>query len=420
MPEPVDHGARDHATWSASATARNVHCPGALALAAGAPRQPESLAAARGTACHQLAEACLRSGASVASHLGTVQRTKERAIEVDDELVASAEVYVDYVRARTGDAARQGGALLIEQRFTLADLHPPFEAGGTADAVLHFPTDRLLEVVDLKNGMGIVDARDNPQLRTYGLGALLARPGLDVERVRVTIVQPRAPFHGEVIRSDDFHVADLIEWTAGLLDAMATSRRAADELGAAGGIPDAAWSERWLRPGKCKFCAREATCPALDREGGRAAEAAARWFDAPTVRVVEAGEAEQLSDLLERFDLVEDWIKAKRARAHQLAEAGVEIPGYRLVETSGHRRWQGGEGVVVAALVELGLADDDIHDRKLKSPAAVEKLLPKDRRGDMADLWVKPVTGKTLVRSTSTTRPTVQGTADRYFQSTEN
>jgi hypothetical protein len=37
----ADHAARDHATWSASATARNWFCPGALALAAHAPPDKE-------------------------------------------------------------------------------------------------------------------------------------------------------------------------------------------------------------------------------------------------------------------------------------------------------------------------------------------------------------------------------------------
>ena len=57
----ADHGAREHSTWSASATARNVQCPGALTLGRGVPEK-SSIHADTGTAVHQIAEKCLRTG----------------------------------------------------------------------------------------------------------------------------------------------------------------------------------------------------------------------------------------------------------------------------------------------------------------------------------------------------------------------
>ncbi len=82
--------------------------------------------------------------------------------------------------------------LWIEQRFKLEAINPPFEAGGTADAVIFHDGAQLLEVVDLKGGRGIVvEALGNKQARTYALGAVLNNPGLDIQEVKVTIVQPR-------------------------------------------------------------------------------------------------------------------------------------------------------------------------------------------------------------------------------------
>lgn len=426
----VDHGARNHATWSASASARNFACPGALALSAGALKQPESLHAARGTAAHQIAEKALRTGNAPVCSLGDVEQTKEFAVKIDDELVASATAYVEYVWGRMQEAVAAAVAagrpvpadavtLQIEQRFSLAKLDPPFEAGGTADAVLYFPADRLLEVVDLKNGMGIVDALDNPQLRTYALGALLANPGLDVERVRVTIVQPRAPLRGETIRSDEFSKADLIEWTWDLLGAM-TASKAAMELFGTLGAED--WRKLFLRPGKCKFCPAESFCPALRGEGTAAIAKAETWFEHPLAPAVPNEEAAELASDLARFDLVENWIKARRARAHQLAEQGVEIPGHRLVESYGHRKWREwvtGDTLYFDTLVKVDILEDDIYDRKLKSPAAVEKLLGAKRKHLIADLIVKPVTGKTLVRADKTDRPAVPGRAATFFETPE-
>lgn len=414
----ADHGARDHATWSASATARNVHCPGALALAAGAPQQRESIHAARGTACHQIAEKCLRGDLEPYTFLGSVERTKETDVTIDEELVASAEMYVGYVRLRAKTAAW----LKIEQRFDLAALGGPFDAGGTADAALYWSEERLLEVDDLKNGMGVVDAVGNPQLRTYALGALLANPGLPVERVRVTIVQPRAALRGEYIRSDEFHVADLMDWTADLLDAMRRSKQAMDEFAAVTGeLTREAWAEKWLRPGKCKFCHAEGWCPALRK---KAQDIAGLWFDdldQPRINAPAEQSPEAVARDLAALDMLEDWIKARRAYAHALAEAGTPPPGYVLVDTQGHRKWGAAEAKVVADLKAVaGLDPDDVYDRKLKSPAAIDKLLGKEGAKKITSMWMKPVTGKTLVRADATDRPAAAGLAERYFETTEN
>ena len=436
MATSADHGAREHATWSASATARNWHCPGALALSAGIPQGPESIHAARGTAAHQISEKSLRTGSAPVVYLGTTEKTKEHEIVIDDELVASATAYVEYVwermQAYTNQAVKEADThglsqrllpmLQIEQRFSLAKLDPPFEAGGTPDTVLYFAVERLLEVVDLKNGMGIVDALENPQLRTYALGALLANPGLDVARVRVTIVQPRAPLRGETIRSDDFSAAELIEWTWDLLEAMRASKQAMLDYFECGGQVSPRWGETWLRPAKCKFCPAEATCPALRNRGVDAMNKAAAWFEyqpPAQPRADGSAEAAELAADLDRFALVEDWIKARRARAHQLAEQGVEIPGHRLVESYGHRKWKENvRALTIRDAVELSF-DDLLEAPKLKSPAAVEKLLGAKRKHLIANLIEKPVTGKTLVRADKSDRPAVPGRAATYFEPQE-
>src|SRR5690606_6882742 len=113
-----------------------------------------------------------------------------------------------------------------EERFSLDALEPPFEAGGTGDFVAWFEQDRRLEIVDFKNGRGVVDVEGNPQLRTYALGAMLHHTALAVDTVTVTIVQPRAAHKDGRIRSETFHVADLIAWTADLLKAMQRSKAA--------------------------------------------------------------------------------------------------------------------------------------------------------------------------------------------------
>ena len=183
-----DHSARAHATWAASATAANWHCAGRIALTKDMPNTT-SIHAARGTAAHQVAELCLRAHDDAIEVLGVPLLIEGYSIEVDEEIVASAQMYIDYVRKRVAD----GGDLWLETRLPLAALDPPFDAGGTVDARLIFPGKRLVEIVDFKHGVGVVEA-DSPQLKTYALGTLLdlGQYASNYDTITTTIVQPRA------------------------------------------------------------------------------------------------------------------------------------------------------------------------------------------------------------------------------------
>ena len=126
----MNHAERDHATWSASASSRNFKCPGALALTMHLP-ETTSEAADWGTCCHQISERCLRDGGDADRFIGTTEKGKKFSFEVDEEMAETAQMYVDYVRSVDGPGKR----FWIEQRCSLASLTPPFDAGGTGDAV---------------------------------------------------------------------------------------------------------------------------------------------------------------------------------------------------------------------------------------------------------------------------------------------
>lgn len=412
----ADHGSRSHARWAASSTARNWACPGALTLVESiATPEKENKAAAWGTACHQVAEACLRQNIDAAQLIGTVQTTKEHRFEVDEEMADTAQMYVDYVQSSGALASK----LHIEQRFSLDALDPPYEAGGTADAVIYDGVGRHIEVVDLKGGRGVVvEVEDNKQLRTYALGVMLANPGLDVDTVTVTIVQPRAAHKDGRIRSETFRIAELVEWTADLLAAMRRAKQAENDFVEK---PLAAWTQEYLSAGEhCKFCRAAGICPALEQ---RAMDAAGVWFDdLDQPRISNAPSAmspEELSKKLDLLDVIAEWMNAVRATAQQQAEGGVVIPNYQLSETIGHRKFTDEDQVKVLLCMEAGVSDDDLYTRKFKSPAQVEKLLGAKRLRAVKDkldaLTVRPVTGTNLVRATKTTRPAVQPAVNRHF-----
>lgn len=442
----VNHAARDHASWSASATERNWACSGALALTIDLPEKT-SEAADWGTVCHEISEICLREGKQPSDFIGQTRKGKVHSFEVDDEMAETAEMYVLYVRRRAIEAAPYGtppsDLLLIEQKFSLESLNPPFDAGGTGDAVIYFPAEELLEVVDLKGGRGkVVEVTGNPQARTYGLGALLKFPQWKVSTIRVTIVQPRAGHKDGRIRSEEFHVADLVEWTTDLLAAM---HRSAEAMGTYAAfhpkkaprdvihvyetypevLSDAEWNVKYLTPGDhCAgtFCKAQGFCPALQQ---RALDAAGVWFDdLDQPRLSNAPDAlspEQAAQMLDAADMIEGWINAVRAFWHDQAESGVDIPNYVLVPKQGREKWKEGQEVEAAALAKSAGIDQAkiFNDPKIRTPKQVRDALAKAKATTALEkikaLSFTPENGTNLVRATKTTRTPVAAAVNRHF-----
>lgn len=419
-----NHADRAHSVWSASSSAANFACPGRLRMIADLPPQPESEAAAWGTAAHEVAEHCLRNGTDAVEMIGRFVTTKEHRIEVDEEVAETAQVYVDYVKAQWsgGSDAMDVPKLLIEQRFSLERLNPPFEAGGTADAVIiHEPASHL-EVVDLKGGRGVVvEAKGNPQLRTYALGALLTFRGYDVQHVQVTIVQPRVGHRDGIIRSETFHVADLMEWAADLLAAMGRAKVAWDAMDRVevGQVPQELFN-LYLKPGPhCRWCPANGLCPALAR---KAEEEARLWF------TDESGEQkrntpdrltpEEVARILDHADMIQDHLNAVRAYAQSQAEGGVRIPGYILVEKHGREAWLPDVEAKVRAACEFAElpAAKIQNEPRLKTPKQIRKALGPAYAKLVETLSATPTAGHSLVRQDKTTRPEVPSRVESFFE----
>jgi hypothetical protein len=413
------HHARRHNTWSASASARNFQCAGALAIGRLADADVENIYGARGTAAHEVSEMCLRSGQDAIEYVGRIIKTQAHEIEVDEEIANGAQAYIDYVRERL---AATGGRLLVEQQFLLDSLDPPFDAGGTCDAIIVTP-EKII-VVDLKFGTHAVEVTENKQLRTYALGALLNLPPEETRNVREiesVVAQPRAYHQEGRIRSEIFHVADLLQWAGDLLQAMHRSKEADDALEGLRDTSFAEWAKQWLQPGACDWCPAAGLCPALRTKAVAVTPDEMRqWIEDPTQEVVPMLQfsapqsPEQLGHILDGLDMLETWVNAVRALAHHLAEQGVEIPGWRLADKIGNRAWKD-EDATVRKLYDMGLATSQIYAQKLVSPAQADKLLGK-RKTEIVDLYGKPIKGTNLVSCEKTSRPPAQTLLDRFVE----
>lgn len=326
--------------------------------------------AAEGTLAHEVAERIL-NGAN----------PYELKDEYDYDMLTHVMLYTDYVKALQGD-------LLVEHRFHLKDLHE--DLFGTADAVVWDEDTRALHCVDLKYGAGVgVEVSNNPQLLYYALGALLEtkRPA---KRVVMTIVQPRCPHPDGPIRSWEIPAMDLLDWSADLVEAAKRTQE-----------PDAP-----LNAGEhCRWCPAAAVCPKLLEK----AQATAKL----EFRQDFSYDPKQLADSLELADVVELWVKAVREFAYQEANHGRPAPGWKLVEKRATRKWMD-EQETVKALHDYGMDDADIFDRKIKTPAVIEKVVGKEGKEFLETLVVRESSGTTLVHE-SDSRPAVRsGAADDF------
>lgn len=425
------HADRGHNTWSASASDRRWACAGSLAMEEGR-EDKESHAAAWGTAAHEVSEKALRQGCDAIAFLGDVVKTKEHEITVDEEICECAQVFIDYVRERAGRYPDEDPTVLLEQKFSLAKIKPPFDAGGMGDVVLLWPKHNEIEIVDLKGGRGIVvEATNNKQLRTYALGAVLANEG-NFHTIRSTIVQPRAPHKDGRIRSEEISIIDLLEWTVDLQDAMQAAKDAAVHPKRHSKSP--IWAEKFLRAGDhCTFCKAKIVCPAIEN---KTTELAQTMFvpAAPEPPKPEDLEMARIVQILDHADMIVGFINSVRAYAQDQAEKGIDITdgeaSYVLVPKRGTRKWAiENEAELAQELAKRSRVSKETFfaPKKIISVAQAEKALgkrlfkdviaPEGSHGETrVPIVEQKSSGYNLVRADKTTREAVPAPPKQFFQ----
>jgi len=353
--------------------------------------------------------------------IGDEIETERHVFYVDQEMMDCANVYFDYVRSRMTEGC---DLLAVEQKFDLASLSLPMEIGGTADCVLYDKLLDTIEVVDLKTGKGkMVEATNNAQGRLYALGVLVGinQKQMPVTYIRTTIVQPRLPHRDGIIRSEDLHIAELMDWTIDLAERVDAAANAllgyANAKGNTVVMDD--WVESFLNPGEeqCTFCPAAGGCPALRKRALEIAgmEEAGRFKS----NVFAENSIEQVEADLDVLEHLEGWVRERRALAHEMASQGMRFDHWTLVEKIGHRKFVGKDtGEILTNIRDrLPLSDEQLFDRKLKSPAGIEREIGKHAVEEhLGDIIIRPVTGTDLIRNSNADRTPALSVADRLFQ----
>jgi len=233
-----------HAILSPSSINRIIRCPASAKINAVAERKG-SMAAARGTATHEMVEALLKNrldGITLADYyLGRTVDVDGFSFEIVQDDIDMAEIYVDYINKRTEEL---NGKLLVEEKVNAPEINE--NLWGTADAVILGEGNRMV-VGDLKSGAWAVDVVMNEQLMCYALGCL-TRWGNEDTVIEMTIVQPnkRAWHKDGQIRTWDIQAIDLVDWGLNIL------KPACDE---------AMGDEPTFNAGNwCKFCSHKEVC----------------------------------------------------------------------------------------------------------------------------------------------------------------
>ena len=379
MSELKDHSSRAHALLSASSAARWLACPPS-AVAAEAYTNEGTDYTREGTIAHEVAEAV--ANGRIRPEQVETKELDSIETEVTKEMLDCAEGYRDYIQEQIRDI---NAVVLLEQRVDFSPWVP--DGFGTADCIIIQGT--TMDVIDYKFGKGVaVSAKDNPQMKLYGLGALNDFGfAYDVETIRLHIYQPRM----NNISVDEINVADLIAWADKIV--KPTAEKAVKGKGD-------------YTPGEhCRFCPHAGRCRKLTQvctehfntHGRKASvEVLAPW---------------EVAEVLRLESLVSLWLKRVKEQALSTMMNGGEIPGFKVVAGRGTRAWAD-ELEVAAELKKHGYTQEEITKTEILSVAAMEKAIGKKKVAELVGGHILAHTGAPTVAPETDKRPAYDASAD--------
>jgi len=339
-----------------------------------------SVYADEGTLAHRLAELSLRAFYEGEHSIQEIANgfTEVKANPLyNNAMREHVDGYVSFIAERMADAKSRCGdpLLFIEQQVDMSAYVP--EGFGTADCVII--ADGLMDVIDFKYGAGVpVVAEENPQMRLYALGCLLAFGWIyDIKAVRMTIYQPRL----DSVSVDTISGENLMAWAGNVLKPQAA-------LAWAGKGP--------FNPGEhqCKWCKVGATCKA---RADYQLELAAKEFEDAALM-----DNTEVAGVLARLPGLLAWAEQVKTYAQDAAvNRGERFPGFKVVEGRANRRYTN-EHAIEIRLKKAGFAAAIIFKPKeLIGITAMEKLVGKNKLTELVGgLIEKPEGAPTLVPET--------------------
>lgn len=419
-----------HAQLSPSKRSRWALCPGSIREEAKYPDISSGPAAVDGTHSHTLLEMCLKEGRPAHSYVGQLITDHDGSFHVDADRAARVQLALDYIDKR---GAEESTPFLVPKVISETRVDPAFLLGrddlsGTVDVQIQ--GYEILELIDYKDGMGIVSAEGNLQLEQYAYGVLAGfklpvNGAYPFKTVRMTIIQPKLALRGmPAITSHDVSVHDLLA----NMGTIITQAAATDK-------PDAP-----LVPGEsqCKFCRAKGSCSALANNVMKEVGIMFQPVVTQTLDVAQQSadkdpstmDDAQIAQIMEAAPLMRQLLEGVEKEALRRLEAGGTIPGLKLVNGRGSRAWALPEAEMAEKLVKMGIPKTAVYETKLVTPAKAEKLTWEKRDGTKVTLterqlqrmeqeYVSKLAGKLTVVPESDGRPAVIKNAAPLFSAVE-
>lgn len=378
-----------HALLSASSSHRWLHCTGAPRLEA-TFEDTTSVYAKEGTLAHELCELKLKSYTTpMAKGAYTRALNKLKKNELwHDEMDETTEVYLDYVKSVLL-SYKISPSVIIEKRVDFSVYVP--EGFGTADCLIL--AGDTLHVIDYKHGKGVVvDADHNPQMMLYALGAMHDYSLLySFKTIKMAIVQPRVNNISEFEISSE----ELKEWGETVVKPKAQEAFAEEGHTFEAG--------EW-----CGFCRAKKQCKA--RCEANAALHSATQQDPRLISY------EELGRYLSVGQDLESWFKDLKEYALSESLKGENVPGWKAVEGRGSRSFVDGD-VAIKTLIDAGIDESILYERKVLTLAQIEKTLGKTEFNTLVGEQVIMNPGKPTLVVDTDKRPRItnQPTAAQVF-----
>ena len=396
-----------HAILSPSAAHRWLHCTPAPRVEAEFP-ETTSEYAEEGRLAHSVCELAAKKKFTVMNNQTYNSRLKKLKADPkwDDEMLSTAATYVEHL---TEHAMRFEHApyVALEVQVDITDYAP--EAFGTCDCVM-IGGDELI-ITDYKHGKGVpVSAQDNPQMLLYALGALkLYRPiyGDMIRRVSTYIDQPRLGSYDGASMT----VEELLAWGESIKPKAAAAFMGTGEFA----------------PGEwCRFCRAKAKCRARANQNtaledfkdciplGRSIPMQAE-YDATGFKPSNCLTDEEIGTLLVRAEGLVAWYNDLKEYALAACLNGKTIPGWKAVEGRSTRAWTD-QDAALEALMAGGVEEAIIYDRVPKTLAQLEKVIGKQRFGELVGGMITKSPGKPALAAESDKRPAYNGAAADFSE----
>ena len=353
-----------------SSASRVINCPGSVAMVQKMPKQPSSKYADEGTLLHNAISEILDKNLDPSEVIGMTYNKMVLTQELlDDKILPALERLDEVDPDRTMD-------YMVETEVGFGDFLPG--VFGSTDLLGRIGGKAI--VLDWKFGSGVtVDATENFQLLFYAAAAMRTPKAAWVfdgaTEVECIIIQP----------------PEIRRWTTTVERVKLFEK----ELDAA--VRESYKHDARIVQGKhCRWCAAKPICPEMTGAVQRATQLALKELN-PV----------QIGKFLDQADVIEGWISDLRQLAHQMLEADVAVPGYKLVAKRATRQWVNEEEAVKKLLTE-GLDSDSIHKSTVISPAQAEKLLKKVKKELPDGLVISVSSGSTLAQESDPRQPVLQ------------